>query len=120
VVGGPGDPATRIENRVGEPAANPYLYIASQVHAGLDGLARGIEPPPPTEAPYADPSSDAARLPASLTEALDALDADPPLAQAMGAECVQVFVAAKRQEAARHAAAADTLSWQRREYFSRL
>ena len=38
VLGGPGDPATRIENRVGEPAANPYLYIASQIAAGLDGI----------------------------------------------------------------------------------
>ena len=33
-------PATHLENRVGEPAANPYLYIASQIYAGLDGIAR--------------------------------------------------------------------------------
>src|SRR6185369_3845411 len=39
VIGGPGNPATRIENRIGEPAANPYLYFASQVHSGLDGMA---------------------------------------------------------------------------------
>src|SRR5207253_8091257 len=32
VVGGPGDPGTRIENRIGEPAANPYLYFASQIY----------------------------------------------------------------------------------------
>ena len=38
VLGAPGDPATRLENRVGEPAANPYLYIASQIAAGLDGI----------------------------------------------------------------------------------
>ena len=38
VLGGPGDPASRIENRIGEPAANPYLYIASQIVAGLDGI----------------------------------------------------------------------------------
>jgi len=41
-----GDPATRLENRVGEPAANPYLYMASQVLAGLDGLARKLAPGP--------------------------------------------------------------------------
>ena len=40
VLGGPGDPATHLENRVGEPAANPYLYMASQILAGLDGVAR--------------------------------------------------------------------------------
>lgn len=45
VVGGAGDGATRIENRIGEPAANPYLYMASQIHAGLDGLVKGLEPP---------------------------------------------------------------------------
>ena len=38
VLGGPGDPATHLENRVGEPAANPYLYMASQIVSGLDGL----------------------------------------------------------------------------------
>jgi glutamine synthetase len=48
VLGGPGDGATRIENRIGEPMANPYLYMASQIHAGLDGLAAaGSRPWPP-------------------------------------------------------------------------
>ncbi len=42
VIGGPNDGATRIENRIGEPAANPYLYMAAQIHAGLDGLARQL------------------------------------------------------------------------------
>src|SRR6476661_4638977 len=40
VMGQPGDPATHLENRIGEPAANPYLYMASQIYAGLDGIAR--------------------------------------------------------------------------------
>lgn len=31
--------ATRLENRIGEPAANPYLYLASQLAAGLEGVA---------------------------------------------------------------------------------
>ena len=34
VLGEPGDPSTHLENRVGEPLANPYLYMASQIHAG--------------------------------------------------------------------------------------
>ena len=38
VLGGAGDPATRLENRGGEPAANPYLYMASQIVAGRDGI----------------------------------------------------------------------------------
>jgi glutamine synthetase len=43
VVGDPGDPASHAENRAGEPCANPYLFIASQITAGLDGLARSLE-----------------------------------------------------------------------------
>jgi glutamine synthetase len=120
VVGAPGDAATRIENRIGEPAANPYLYIASQVHAGLDGLRRRLRPPPPTDAPYAEVGGDrSASLPATLDEGLDALEADDMLVDAMGREAVAVFVQAKRQEAARCAAAEDPARWQRCEYFSR-
>ena len=46
----PATPATRIENRIGEPSANPYLYIAAQIHAGLDGMRARPEPRrrPPT------------------------------------------------------------------------
>ena len=42
----PGEAATRLENRVGEPAANPYLYVASQIYSGLDGIARRLDPGP--------------------------------------------------------------------------
>jgi glutamine synthetase len=49
VVGECADAATRIENRIGEPAANPYLYLASQIHAGLDGMARQLKAPPATD-----------------------------------------------------------------------
>ena len=41
----PGDPGTRIENRVGEPAANPYLYMASQMACGLEGIEQELDPP---------------------------------------------------------------------------
>ena len=47
VVGRPGDPATHLENRMGEPAANPYLYMASQIACGLDGIANGADPGAP-------------------------------------------------------------------------
>ena len=51
-MGEPGDPATHLENRVGEPLANPYLYMASQIHAGLDGVARKLDAGPSADAPY--------------------------------------------------------------------
>ena len=52
VLGQPGDPATHLENRIGEPAANPYLYMASQIYAGLDGIAQKRDPGPSADTPY--------------------------------------------------------------------
>lgn len=107
----------RIENRLGEPLANPYLYITAQIHAGLDGLERRLDPGPAATSPYA--AAGAAPLPASLGEALDALHADETLAAAFGAELVACWTRIKRSEQARHDVAADKELWQRREYFSR-
>ena len=120
VLGRAGDAATRIENRIGEPSANPYLYIAAQIHAGLDGLARGLAAPPATAAPYAQSAADASgRLPASLGEALDALAADERLFAAFGVPVVAWLTQVKRAELARHDQADDTDAWQAREYFGR-
>jgi glutamine synthetase len=116
VLGRAGDAATRIENRIGEPAANPYLYIAAQIHAGLDGLARRAPPPPASANPYA---AGGTRLPASLGDALDALAADAPLVAGFGAGVVDWFTRIKRSELARHDEAPDSDAWQAREYFGR-
>jgi len=116
VLGGPGDAATRIENRCGEPLANPYLYIAAQIHAGLDGLARALRPPPATESPYAGQDR---LLPASLADALAALQRDEPLCAGFGQAFIDHYLQIKQHELQRHAAAADQDEWQRREYFSR-
>ncbi|MEI8264513.1 MAG: glutamine synthetase family protein [Betaproteobacteria bacterium] len=117
VVGGAGDGATRIENRLGEPSANPYLTMAAHVHAGLDGLRKGLVPPPATEAPY-DGRGQA--LPKTLAEALSALNASPPLRAGLGDDVVDWFIRLKSSEVARHEAAADKADWDRREYFGRL
>lgn len=116
VLGRPGDSATRIENRLGEPMANPYLYMASQVVAGLDGLRRGLLPPPATDDPYGETGP---TLPTALDSALDALEASPVMAAGFGPELMRLLVRIKRSEALRHAQADDKLQWQRREYFSR-
>src|SRR5499433_728448 len=52
LLGGPNDHATRLENRIGEPSANPYLYMSSQILAGLDGIDRSLDPGPPADVPY--------------------------------------------------------------------
>ncbi|MEZ0307526.1 MAG: glutamine synthetase family protein [Ramlibacter sp.] len=117
VIGQCGDESTRIENRIGEPAANPYLYIASQIHAGLDGIDRALVPPPATDAPYA---SSAPRLPTSLGEALEALQADTALASAFGQPFIDYFGRIKRSDLSRWEQAEDKDDFQRREFFSRI
>jgi glutamine synthetase len=117
VIGEAGDGATRIENRIGEPAANPYLYIASQIHAGMDGIESQLLPPAATDAPY---ETGAALLPTGLGEALQALAADDVLSDALGGDFVRYFSRIKQSEVDRHAAAEDPDDFARREYFSRI
>lgn len=111
-IGGPDDPGTRLENRSGEPAANPYLYIASQIVCGLDGLDRELDPGAPTVDPY---DADARRLPSSLMQALDALNADDLFAEAFGRPVVDWLMTLKRAEVERYLA--EVSDWEQREYF---
>lgn len=106
VIGCAGDPATRLENRCGEPSANPYLYIASQLACGLAGIADKLELRPPLDSPYgpvdASDASCVERLPASLGEAAAALDGCGMLRAALGDEVVDWYVALKRHEFGRY------------------
>ncbi len=112
VIGRAGDPATRIENRIGEPAANPYLYLASQIWSGLDGIERGLTPPPSADAPY---EANAPMLPKSLGEALEAVVGDACLAAGFGADFIKYYVHIKQAELARFQL--DVTEWEQREYF---
>ena len=109
----PGNPASRVENRVGEPAANPYLYLASQILGGLDGIAKGMKPPAPVETPY---ESDAAVLPRSMREALGAFEAGGFYRQCLGESFVNYFKTLKMAEWNRYHMAVS--EWEEREYFS--
>ena len=112
VLGAPGDAATRLENRVGEPAANPYLYIASQIVTGLDGMRRGLDPGPPADTPY---EARAELLPTTLEEALAALRDDTCLAEGFGRNFIDYFLRIKEAELARYHA--EVTEWEQREYF---
>jgi glutamine synthetase len=123
VLGGVGDPATRLENRIGEPAANPYLYILSQLVAGLDGIDRALAPPPTDDEPYA---AERTMLPKSLPEALDALDREPLFRHELGDTFIDYFLALKRTEAGRYqrwleqagqAPGDEPSEWEQNEYF---
>jgi glutamine synthetase len=114
VIGAPDDPASRIEHRLGEPAANPYLVMASQWIAGLDGVDRRLDPGPANSDPYAE-SDGAPLLPQSLGQALDALHADAELREGLGSELITWYTRIKRQEIQR---SDGSQAWEQREYFS--
>jgi glutamine synthetase len=124
VLGGANDPASRIENRAGEPAANPYLFIASQIIAGLDGIDQAIDPGPRDEEPYA---ADRPPLPKSLPAALDALEREPVFRRELGDVFIDYFLKLKRNEAGRFQKWLEeggdqppddgTTDWEQREYF---
>ena len=112
VLGGPGNAAARLENRVGEPAANPYLYMASQIFSGLDGMKRMLDPGPSADTPYEAP---AALLPKTLEEALAALRADACFAEGFGKTFIDYYLRIKEAELARYHA--EVTEWEQREYF---
>jgi glutamine synthetase len=112
VLGGPNDPATRLENRIGEPAANPYLYMASQILSGLDGVDRMLDPGPSADTPY---ETQAALLPKSLQEAVVALKDDRFFREALGAGFVDYYAHIKNAEIERFRS--EVSEWEQREYF---
>lgn len=124
VQGGFGDPTTHIENRVGEPAANPYLYLASQIFAGLEGIDRQLDPGSLTEAPYAAQSP---LLPKSLMEAVKFIRQDTLYRDKMGEAFIDFIVTMKESEIARFLASVngklpqdhlEVTDWEHREYFA--
>jgi glutamine synthetase len=124
VLGQPGDPATHLENRIGEPAANPYLYMASQIYAGLDGIVRRRDPGPSADTPY---ETKAPLLPKDLGEALASLRANDVFAKGFGPAFVDYFAHIKEAELARFKSelggetSTDALNgvtaWEQNEYF---
>lgn len=111
-LGGASDAATRLENRAGEPAANPYLYMASQVLAGLDGIERRLDPGPSADTPY---EAKAEPLPRSLGEAVAALRESAFFREKLGAAFVDYLLTIKEGEIARFQA--EVTDWEQREYF---
>ncbi len=110
-----GDGSTHVENRIGEPCANPYLALASQLYAGLEGLLSGARANGASYPP----------LPRSLREALDAFRESTHAEELLGAPLKTCLVKLKESEASRfdawcaaHEPAADEVTeWEHREYF---
>jgi glutamine synthetase len=96
--------ATRAEIRCPDPACNPYLTFAALLHAGLEGIERGYELPPPMESNLykLTPEERAERgivaLPETLGEAIDELAGSDLVRKALGDHIFDAYVKLKRQE----------------------
>ncbi|WP_290809850.1 type I glutamate--ammonia ligase [Halovivax sp.] len=96
--------ASRIELRSPDPSCNPYLALAAIIQAGLEGIERDLEAPEPVreniyefdEAKREEYGIDT--LPGDLGQAVDALEADEVIYDALGEHVGPKFVEAKRKE----------------------
>ena len=102
------DPAgsVNLELKPSDSSANPYLALGACIYAGLDGIRRKLDP---GEAVNVDPAAlteaerraaGAHRLPASLAEALDALETDELLMESLGDLRRRAYLAVKRSDVA--------------------
>jgi glutamine synthetase len=105
--------ASRMEVRLGDATANPYLAAAAVGAAVYLGVRDGLEPPEPLEGYGYDPSK-AEVLPKRLPDALDALEADTALQDVLGRHFVTSFLAYKRNEVERFER--HVTDWEFREY----
>lgn len=113
---------TRLEVRVGDGAANPYLVIAGVLAAALDGILNDL-PCPDHAVGMAYDNESAPILPETFSQALDALDADDALRTQLSQELINVFMMLKRDEVSRYEASVedpatrDVTPWEITEYF---
>ncbi len=112
--------ATRLEIRLGDGTANPYLAYTAALAAGLDGIRRELEPPDPLEGMIYDlPEEQLGRvLPTTFHEALAELKGDQVLVDAIGQQLVDTFETIKGAELERFRAW--VTDWEFTEYSHRL
>lgn len=108
----PGDPASRIENRVAETTANPYYFFASQILSGLDGVTQGLFAPDAVESPYDGP---AMSLPESLLAAIQEFETSTFYRDALGDDFVDYLSRIRRAEWNRYHLTVS--AWEQAEYF---
>ena len=96
--------ASRIEFRAPDPSCNPYLALAAMIHAGLDGVENGLDCPDPVRENIYEFDEQKRHeygietLPENLGQAVDALEADEVVYDALGPHVSEKFVEAKQQE----------------------
>ena len=119
----PGTSRRRIEFRAGDHTANPHLLLTALIAAGIDGIARRLNPGPPATGDLGRLTSDdlagqgVTLLPRSAGEALAAVEADEVVMSALGPVCGPEFLRVKREEVARYERHVG--EWERAVYFER-
>lgn len=106
--------ATRLEHRMADGAVNPYLASAAVMQAARLGVVQKLTPPPAEVQDCLEHQSTDQHVPDDLNRALDALEADTQFVGAVGADLVAQFVAVKRAEWAKFAAA--VTDWELKYY----
>jgi glutamine synthetase len=106
----------RLEVRLPDSYANPYLALAAILAAGADGVRESRRPPDPGDRDRYGAGDGG--LPGSLGEALAALEGDEVLVDALGAELVAAFCELKRDELARFQGS--VTDWETTEYVDKL
>jgi glutamine synthetase len=115
--------STNVELKASDSSANPYLALGGVIAAGLDGIERGLKLPSPVAV---DPGSlsdeeratlGADRLPASLGEAVDNLERDEVLLEALGEGLAVPYLAVKRSDIETFAAHDEMFEF--RQHFSK-
>ena len=88
----------RLEHRMADGSANPYLAVAAVLQAARLGVEDGMDPPPPEDLDGLENVRATRHVPPSLDRALAALDADEPLRRAVGTEICDAHLFLKRDE----------------------
>ena len=93
-----------IEFRSGDSMANPYLLFSALIAAGKDGIDRKLKPPEPRSEDIFSMTDEEREkyhikmLPSNLREALDCLEADTVVLDAIGPDIARNYIHLKRKE----------------------
>ncbi|WP_297510615.1 type I glutamate--ammonia ligase [Thermococcus sp.] len=113
--------ATRIEYRAPDPSANVYLAFAVMLAAGLDGIEKGMTPPPPIEENIYRMDEEKKRkhgivsLPGSLKEAIEEAKRSELVREVLGEHIFEKFMEAKEREWREYSIV--VTEWEREKYF---
>jgi glutamine synthetase len=114
---------TRCEVRMPDPACNPYLALAVMLASGLDGIERGLDCGEPVDRNIFEMSEREKKrlrikqLPGSLAEALDNLERDTVVKEALGEHIFTNFLRNKREEWHRYISVVH--GWEREQYLEK-